>query len=67
MMEYLSNLGYHELVMKYAKWALDRDELKAVNIFTKRPVDEIQSEIISFENILQLLNTYQFAKKLFLR
>ena len=66
-MEYLSNLGYHELVMKYAKWALDRDELKAVSIFTQRPSDEIHSEIISFENILNLLNNYQFAKKSFLR
>ena len=66
-MEYLSNLGYHELVMKYAKWALERDELKAVTIFTKRPLDEIHSEIISFENILNLLNNYQFAKKSFLR
>ena len=66
-MEYLSNLGYHELVMKYAEWALDRDQLKAVCIFTKRPQDEIHSEIISFKNILQLLNDYPFAKKVYLR
>ena len=66
-MEYLSNLGYHELVMKYAKWALDCDQLKAVCIFTKRPPDEILSEILSFENILHLLSDYPFAKKVYLR
>lgn len=47
-----------ELVVKYAQWALERDEVLATKIFTER---EDNSDILSPHRVLEYLHSFPVA------
>ena len=47
-----------ELVVKYAQWALERDEVLATKIFTERADD---SEVLSPHRVLDYLKSFPVA------
>lgn len=67
IVDYLSNLGYPKLVLKYSEWALESDEDLAVNIFINRPKDETANECLSHNSILTLLEKFPHAKAKYMR
>jgi hypothetical protein len=57
-MHYICRYTNSELVVKYARWALERDEVLATKIFTER---EDNSEILSPHRVLEYLHSFPVA------
>ena len=57
----LAKLKEHPLVWKYVDWALSKDQKKGVEIFTQRSSDELTSERMRYEVILESLQNYKEA------
>jgi hypothetical protein len=66
MVEQLSKCKDHQLVWKYVDWAMLMDQKLAVEIFTKRSGDELTSERMRIEVILESLEKYKDALCLYL-
>lgn len=66
VIQQLSSLKDYQLVWYYVDWAMSKDQLKAVEIFTKRPVDEIVSERMRVDTILDNLQNYKEAFVIYL-
>ena len=49
------------MVLKYASWALERDEIMAAKIFTNRKSQEQLSERMRPDNILDFLSSFPTA------
>jgi vacuolar protein sorting-associated protein 3 len=61
VIDMLSKLKEHNLVWKYVDWALTKDQKKGVEIFTKRSSDELVSERMRAEVILENIQIYRDA------
>ncbi len=58
--------GNTEVVLKYARWALERDERTAVGIFTDRnPQDQVSKELRT-DRVLDFLSPFPTATVIFL-
>lgn len=66
MIEELCKLKDHQLVWKYFDWVMKKDEIKGVQLFTKRAVDELNSERMRIDTILESLVKYKVALTLYL-
>jgi hypothetical protein len=66
VVEFLSSLSDHEVVLKYAEWALKKNQELAAIIFTNRPVREQLGERLQSDFILNFLTSYPVALKLYL-
>ena len=61
MVDMLSKLKEHQLVWKYVDWALGKNQKKGVEIFTMRSGDELTSERMRYDVILENLQNYKEA------
>ncbi|KAK3103798.1 hypothetical protein FSP39_021971 [Pinctada imbricata] len=61
VIEYLSNLNDHELVWKYIDWVLTKDPENGVKIFTERPQNELPSERLRPETVIDYLHRFPKA------
>ncbi len=66
VVQQLSSLKDYQLVWYYVDWAMVKDQLKAVEIFTKRPSDEIVSERMRVDTIIDNLQNYKEALVVYL-
>jgi hypothetical protein len=66
LIEELCKLKDHQLVWKYFDWVMKIDETKGVRLFTKRAVDELTSERMRIDTILDNLIKYKVALTLYL-
>lgn len=66
MIEQLAKCKDHQLVWTYVDWAMAIDERQAVEIFTKRAGDELVSERMRTETIVESLEKYPEAMCLYL-
>ncbi|XP_062503834.1 transforming growth factor-beta receptor-associated protein 1-like [Corticium candelabrum] len=66
VVKFLSSLSDHEIVLKYAKWALDKNQELAATIFTNRPVREKLGEHLHPEFVVNFLTPYVLALRLYL-
>lgn len=66
MIEQLSKCKNHQLVWTYVDWAMGMDQKLAVGIFTKRATDELVSERMRVEAIVESLEKYPDALCLYL-
>lgn len=66
MIENLSKCKDHQLVWTYVDWAMGVDQKQAVEIFTKRSGDELVSERMRVETIVESLEKYPDAFCLYL-
>ncbi|XP_072119317.1 transforming growth factor-beta receptor-associated protein 1 homolog [Mobula birostris] len=66
IVDFLSFCSNHELVWKYADWALQRNEEVGVRIFTRRPVDENQTTSMNPDDIVNYLHKYKKALVVYL-
>lgn len=64
--EQLSACKNHQSVWKYVDWAMSVDQGKAVEIFTKRSLDELTSERMRIDIILENLEKYKHALLIYL-
>ncbi len=64
--EELSCLKDHQIVLDYLDWAMCRDQVKAVEIFTKRSQDELASEKLKPDLVLERLGNYKVALVMYL-
>lgn len=62
----LSTLKDHQLLLSYLDWAMNIDQAKAVEIFTKRPTGELASERLRPDVIIERLVNYKEALVIFL-
>jgi len=62
----LSCLKEHQLVLGYLDWAMCRDQAKAVEMFTRRPDDELTSERLRSDVVVERLGNYKVALVMFL-
>ena len=62
----LSTLKDHQLLLSYIDWAMNIDQEKAVEIFTKRPTNELASERLRPDVIIERLVNYKEALVIFL-
>jgi hypothetical protein len=56
----------HQLVWKYVDWAMQVDQAVAVEVFTKRSTDELASERMRVDNVLDCLQNYKLALTIYL-
>ena len=66
VIEQLSRCKDHQLVWQYVDWAMQTDQVKAVEIFTKRSADELTSERMRVDLILESLQSYKDALTIYL-
>lgn len=66
VIEKLSSLKDHQLLLSYLDWAMLKDQNKAVKIFTERPKDELASERLRPDLIIERLLNYKEALVIFL-
>jgi vacuolar protein sorting-associated protein 3 len=66
IVEKLAQLNDHQLVWQYVDWAMSKQQSKAVEIFTKRANDELTSERMRTETILEYLQNYKEALAVYL-
>ncbi len=66
MVKQLAKLKDHQLVWKHVDWAMNKDQSKAVEIFTERSVDELSSERMRTDIVLENLLGYKTALSLYL-
>lgn len=66
LIEQLSKCKDHQLVWQYVDWAMSKDQRLAVEIFTKRASDELVSERMRTEAIVENLEKYPDALCLYL-
>ena len=57
----LSKLKEHHLVWKYVDWALSKNQKKGIQIFTSRSSDELVSERMRTDFILENIQIYRDA------
>lgn len=62
----LSKCNDHQIVWKYVDWAMKIDQTKAIRIFTNRENDELNSERMRIQVILENLSKYQTALFIYL-
>ena len=62
----LTKLKDHQLVWKHLDWAMNKNEVKAVEIFTRRSADELTSERMRIDLILDYLKNYKTAMIIYL-
>ncbi|XP_060682002.1 transforming growth factor-beta receptor-associated protein 1 homolog [Hemiscyllium ocellatum] len=65
IVDFLSFCSNHELVWKYADWALQKNEEVGVQIFTRRPLDENQTNM-NPDDIVNYLHKYKNAVVMYL-
>ncbi|XP_020385326.2 transforming growth factor-beta receptor-associated protein 1 homolog [Rhincodon typus] len=65
IVDFLSFCSNHELVWKYADWALQKNEEVGVQIFTRRPLDESQTSM-NPDDIVNYLHKYKKAVVMYL-
>nr|XP_014345144.1 PREDICTED: transforming growth factor-beta receptor-associated protein 1 [Latimeria chalumnae] len=61
IVDFLSFCSNHELVWKYADWALQKNEKVGVQIFTKRPLEEQQTNSLNPDDAIKYLTRYPKA------
>jgi hypothetical protein len=66
MIEQLARCKDHQLVWNYVDWALKIDQSKSVEIFTKRSDDELTSERMRPDLIIDHLEKYTEALTIYL-
>ena len=66
VVEFLASLSDHQLVSKFASWALQKDQPLAATIFTHRPHNETSSEFTRPDSVLDYLNKYTIALRIYL-
>lgn len=66
VVEFLASLSDHQLVAKFASWALQKDQQLAATIFTHRPHNETSSEFIRPDSVLDYLSQYSIALRIYL-
>jgi vacuolar protein sorting-associated protein 3 len=66
VVEKLAQLNDHQLVWQYVDWAMSKQQSKAVEIFTKRSNDELTSERMRTETILEYLQNFKEALAIYL-
>lgn len=66
VIDQLSKLKEHQLVWQYVEWALKINQKKAVEIFTKRSADELTSERMRIDLILDNFQNYREAYLIYL-
>ncbi|XP_007883285.2 transforming growth factor-beta receptor-associated protein 1 homolog [Callorhinchus milii] len=66
IIDFLSFCSDHELVWKYADWALQKNEEVGVKIFTRRPLVESQTIGINPDDIINYLHKYRKAVVVYL-
>ena len=66
VVDLLAKLNDHQLIWKHIDWAMNVDEMKAVEIFTKRANNEIISERMRTDTILDYLKNYRNALIIYL-
>ncbi len=64
--EQLAKCRDHQLVWKYVDWAMQADQMLAVEIFTKRSADELTSERMRVDVVLDSLQNYKLALTIYL-
>lgn len=57
----MSKIEDAKIIWKYAYWALDLNEEKAISIFINRPNDELSNELLRSDYIINNLNSYKLA------
>lgn len=62
----LSKCTDYQVLWSYVDWAMEIDQTKAVGIFTNRENDELNSERMRIETILENLSKYQTALFIYL-
>ncbi len=66
VIEQLAKCRDHQLVWKYVDWAMQVDQALAVEIFTKRSSDELASERMRVDVVLDNLQNYRLALTIYL-
>ena len=66
VVEQLAKLKDHQLVWKHVDWAMNKDQVKAVEIFTQRSADELSSERMRTDIVLENLSSFKTALTLYL-
>ncbi|CAF0716807.1 unnamed protein product [Brachionus calyciflorus] len=66
LIDQISSCNDHQLVWKYVDWAMGIDQTKGVEIFTKRSSDELNSERMRVDFILENLQKYKTAYLIYL-
>ncbi|XP_078401715.1 transforming growth factor-beta receptor-associated protein 1 homolog isoform X1 [Cetorhinus maximus] len=66
IVDFLSFCPNHELVWKYADWALLKNEEVGIQIFTRRPLDENQTSCMNPDDIVNYLHKYKKAVVVYL-
>ncbi|KAK6191375.1 hypothetical protein SNE40_003084 [Patella caerulea] len=61
VVEFLANLNDHELVWKYLDWVLEKNEEFGVQILTQRPANEVQSERLRPDAVIDYLHRFPLA------
>ncbi|XP_070566294.1 transforming growth factor-beta receptor-associated protein 1-like isoform X2 [Ptychodera flava] len=61
VVDFLASLSDHELVWRYVDWAIKKDELLGIKIFTDRPKNEVPSERLRPDDIIDYLHRYPRA------
>ena len=64
IVEQLSKCKDHQLVWSYVDWSMKIDQLEAVEIFTKRSSDELASERMRPEFVLENLENQNYVDAL---
>ncbi|MBN3308503.1 TGFA1 protein, partial [Amia calva] len=66
VVDFLSFCSNQDLIWKYADWALKKNEKVAVQIFTRRPVDEEKAGKLNPDDVIKYLHKYSQAIILYL-
>lgn len=66
VIQQLSRLKDHKLLLSYLDWAMNKNQTKSVEIFTQRPEDELESERLRPDLVIERLLNYKEALVLFL-
>ncbi|XP_067889921.1 transforming growth factor-beta receptor-associated protein 1 homolog isoform X2 [Heterodontus francisci] len=66
IVDFLSFCSNHELVWKYADWALQKNEEVGIQIFTRRPLDENETSRMNPDDIVNYLHKYKKAVVVYL-
>ena len=66
IVEQLAKCKDHQLVWKYVDWSMQVNQAKAVEIFTKRSADELTSERMRIDTVLENIQSYKEALTVYL-
>ena len=66
LIDQLSQLKDHQLVWKFVDWAMEKDQRKSVEIFTFRSNDELVSERMRIDTIIENIQKYKEALIIYL-